>query len=173
MVITHEIEQGSVEWHKLRDGLYTGSNADKLLRFGKIPYSQSTNQAWSGNFYTRRGHTLEEEAIELYEIIKKVKVDRPGFVTNTRYKDCGYSPDGLLPDRTIEVKAFNPVKHFNMRDDLSFEILAQSYFGQVLCERTMTDVLLYNPDVDAKDSLFIITVKAKRAIHSNIKRIIQ
>lgn len=170
MITIHQVQQGTEEWDVLRDGRYTGQNAGKLLKFGAIKYSRTSTTKFGGNFHTRRGHTLEDEAIELYEQIKKVTVQRAGFVTNDKYPNCGYSPDGLTEDRTIEVKAFGEERHKKNAEYLEFEIKAQTYFGQVICEKKLTDVLLYNPDLPAKDALKIITVKASRAVHSNMKR---
>ena len=174
MVVIHNITQGTPEWHKLRDGLYTGSNADKLLRFGKIPYSQSSDTGFKGNYYTKRGHLLEDEAIKLYNEIRNVQGLRPGFVTNTRYRGCGYSPDDLLPDRTVEVKAFDKEMHLKMAKKPSFKILAQCHFGKVICGVKLTDLLFYNPDMEqVKDRLIIVSVKYNQAIMSNIRRIIK
>jgi len=174
MLILHNVKQGTEEWLKIREPLYTGSNADKLLRFGKIPYSKSTDTGFKGNFYTRRGHLLEDEAIELYELIREVKVDRPGFVTNTLYPGCGYSPDGMITDRTIEVKSFGETTHIKMAKNPSFKILAQCHYGQVICEKRLTDLIFYNPKMkDPKDRLIIVEIKYKQAIASNIKRIIK
>lgn len=174
MVKIHNITQGSQEWLELREGLYTGSNADKLLRFGKIPYSTSATSGFVGNFYTKRGHLLEDEAIELYEQIKGVKVNRAGFVTNTLYPNCGYSPDGLLPDRTIECKAFKKDLHLATAKEPDFKVLAQCHFGKVITGLKLTDLLLYNPDIEEPaDRLIIVTIPYKPAIMANIKRIIK
>lgn len=170
MIILHRIPQGSPEWLELRRGLYTGSNADKLLKFGTIDYSRTDDNGWGGNFHTKRGHILEDEAIELYEAITGIKVDRPGFVTNTRYPECGYSPDGLVPDRTIEVKSFIQDKHEAAAKYVPFEILAQCHFGKLICDKKLCDLLLYNPDLPADQALIIITIKHKAAIQANFRR---
>lgn len=71
----HDVEQGSPEWIELRSGLYTGQNADKLLAYAsqiKIVNGVASSYAiteitgFGGNFFTRRGHILEDEALELY-----------------------------------------------------------------------------------------------------------
>jgi len=170
VITLHRLLQGSPEWLELRQGLYTGSNADKLLRFGTIDYSRTEDNGWGGNFHTKRGHILEDEAIGLYQDITGVEVDRPGFVTNTRYLECGYSPDGIAPDRTIEVKSFIEEKHEAAAKYVPFKILAQCYFGMLICGKKICDLLLYNPDLPADRALVIITIKLKPAIRANFRR---
>ena len=103
-----------------------------------------------------------------------MECSRPGLVKNTKYPGCAYSPDALLDDRTIEVKAFGVDKHLKMAQEPSYEILAQVYYGQVICEKRLTDLVFYNPKVkNPIDRLIILTIKAKLAITANIKRIIK
>jgi predicted phage-related endonuclease len=173
MPTIHDIAQGTPEWHALRAGKYTGSNADKLLRFGTIDYSLTEAASFGGNFYTKRGHILEEEAIEIYEAVTGEKVYRPGFVTNEKYPTCGYSPDGLTETAVIEVKCFQASKHQKLYDeDIPFKILAQINFGMLLCELREARLLIYNPDVPANLAFKIIPIKATRATTSNFKRIL-
>lgn len=173
MVIIHDVEQGTNEWMQLRADKYTGSSADKLLKFGSIEYSKTELSKFGGNYYTKRGHKLEDEAIELYERIRKIKVERPGFVTNTKWSDCGYSPDGFLPDRTIEVKCFEEIKHMKMFDgDIPFKILAQIYYGMFICEKKHCDLVIYHDKLEPKFAIKIITFKSRRAIEQNFKRIL-
>jgi len=194
MVVVHDdLIQGSPEWHAKREGLYTGANADKLLSSnGKISligderkmYAQTTSSDFKGNFHTRRGHTLEDEAIEIYEQLQKCKVARPGFITNTKIPNAGYSPDGLREDRTVEVKAFNIKKHLDMYDNgATFKVEAQCHFGTTIAELKLCDLVIYNPDLakkelngipnphyDPKKAIKIIPIKARRAIAANFKR---
>lgn len=174
MIQLHDVEQGSSDWLELRAGLYTGSNADKLLKFGAIDYSLTESGKFRGNFWTKRGHILEAEAIELYEQITKRQVDRPGFVTNSAYPGTGYSPDGLLPDRLIEVKCFDINKHFDLiLGNIPLKVLAQIHFGLLICEMPQADLIAYNPTVeDPKQAFKIINIKANRNVQANFKRIL-
>lgn len=175
-IIYHDVEQGSPEWLKLRESQFTGSNAYKLLTsFGAGSWAQSQDSGWTGNFHTKRGHLLETEAIELYERIRGVKVNHTGFVTNSKLPNCLYSPDGFLDDRTIEVKCFSVKAHLAAVKALKLEVLAQVHFGQLVMEKPLTDVILYNPspEVPLELKLVIIPVKRSRDIHSNFKRIIK
>jgi uncharacterized protein YjhX (UPF0386 family) len=173
MITVHDIEQGTPEWLELRAGKYTGSNAHKLLRFGAIEYSRTEQGSFGGNFYTRRGHVLEDEALALYERIYKTQVDRPGFITNSEYPTCGYSPDGLDGLILLECKAFNPAKHMKIiKEGPPFEIEAQIHFGLTLTELKQARLILYNPDLEPKYALHIIEIKANRNIKNNFRRYI-
>jgi len=182
MITIHEVTQGSDSWLELRAGLYTGSNAHKLLEHaaktkvinGKVSsYAQGEISNFKGNFHTKRGHILEDEAIELYERITARNIDRPGFVTNTRFPGCGYSPDGIRADRTIECKAFQEDKHMKMYNgEIPITVQAQCHFGMLICGKKLCDLLIYNPDLDAKYALKIITIRWNPRIAANFRRIL-
>ena len=181
------VEQGSPEWLQLREYKFTGSNAYKLLTsFGAGSWAMAKNETWHGNFYTKRGHILEEEALGLYEQIKGVKCDHAGFVTNTKYPNCLYSPDAYREDRTVEVKCFSPKEHLKTIKNPSVKILAQCHFGQIIMERNATDLVLYCPKpsnwderwdgewpVPVDKMLVILTIKKDKDIHNNFKGIIK
>jgi hypothetical protein len=174
MIKIHECEQGSEQWHELRTGKFTGTAAAKLLKHGAIDYSLTERSNFRGNWYTKRGHELEPEALELYELITKTMVGRPGFVTNNLYPDCGYSPDGLVEGKVIEVKCFMEDKHKQLYNgDIPFEVLAQIHFGMMICERKAADLIIYNPELEPKLAFKIIPIKASRGIVSNFKRILK
>ena len=143
------VEQGTPEWLELRNAKFTGSNAHLLLTsFGAGSWAQSQDTSWSGNFSTKRGHYLEDKAIELYERVTDSKVKHTGCVTNDDYPNCLYSPDGYQEDRVIEVKCFSPEVHLKTIDAIEnytlhgVKILAQCHFGQMILEKDLTDFLI-------------------------------
>lgn len=185
----HDIEQGTPEWIELRSGLYTGTSGDKLLADAaktKIVdgitsrYAAAENTGFGGNFFTKRGHILEEEAIELYEAITGHTVSRPGFITNDRYPSCGYSPDGHDDSLGIllEVKCFNEQKHLEIYHakhpigEIPRKILAQIYFGRLIWEKRRARLIIYNPDLEADLAFKIIDLPFGRDIIANFKRIL-
>lgn len=175
MIQVHDVEQGTDQWLELRAGKFTGSNADKLLSFGAIDYSLTESGKFRGNFWTKRGHILEKEAIELYEQIKNTSVERVGFVTNSSWPAAGYSPDGLLSDRTIEVKCFDIKKHKEILSGaIPFKVLAQIHFGMLICDKNQVDLIVYNPsqELEVKDQFKIFNIKGKRQIKSNLNNIL-
>lgn len=168
----HDVEQGSPEWHVLRGEKVTGSNAYLLLRNDNLQLKNLNQKStFTGNFYTRRGHLLESEAVELYNKIKNVVVQHTGIVTNTKYPNCAYSPDGYLDDRTIEVKCFNVKRHLETAKRVPLGILAQCHFGQLILEVRSTDLILYNPDSELppKQMLIIKKIPYDKDIQANFK----
>lgn len=173
MITIHQVEQGTDEWQQLRAGKYTGSNAHKLLKHGAGAYSLTEATQFTGNFWTKRGHLLEDEAIELYERITRAQIDRPGFVTNDNFPTCGYSPDALTGTAVIEVKCFDEPRHLKvLAGDIPLEILAQIHFGMLICERKLGKLVLYNPKLEPKKAFAIIPIGANRTIKTNFKRIL-
>lgn len=166
------IEQGSEEWLAIRKNKISGSTAYKLLGKG-IPSLNSFNtedNSFTGNFATKRGHALEPEAIELYEAINEVKVLTTGFVTNDKYPNAIYSPDGYLEDRTIEVKCFLPKAHLEAVKRPSLKILAQCHFGQIILEKPLTDLILYCPkdEIELDDKFVVKSIPKVDKIHANM-----
>ncbi len=173
ITIHENIEQGSDEWHQLRAGKFTGSNADKLLKFGTIDYSLTEKGTFRGNFWTKRGHILEAEAIDLYQQIFGTVVTTAGFVTNSRYPLCGYSPDGLTDTKVIEVKCFDEKAHMAIYNgEIPFKILAQIHYGMFICGRRAADLIIYNPNLKTEQAFKVIPIRANRAIQANLKRIL-
>lgn len=185
MIRVHtNIKQGTDEWLTMRKSLYTGSNAHKLLQHAQKrrvvngtveSYALPVDDGFGGNFHTRRGHALEEQAIALYEQIKGVKVDRPGIVTNIEFPKCAYSPDGYrMFECTIEVKAFKEDKHLQLiNGDIPIEVLAQCHFGMMICGVDRCDLTPINPRIsDPKRAFKIIPIYRNEKIINNFKRVL-
>jgi hypothetical protein len=197
----HNVQQGSNGWIQLRADLYTGQNAQLLLNFHdhiKIingvasAYALNEITGFNGNFYTKRGHLLEDEAIDLYQQITKSEGirfeggDKVGFVTNTKFPTCGYSPDDIYPDHTLEVKAFKEKLHLQLIEGkIPMKILAQIHFGLLICEKQFCDFIPYNPrfakkyidgepnkSYDPKLAFKIIRINRNPRIAANFKRIL-
>jgi hypothetical protein len=164
MIKKHNVKQRSPEWFALREGLYTGSTAYLLLE-GKLDQARATKASFA-KFHAWRGQELENEAVELYERIKKLDVEHVGFVTNDKYPNCGYSPDGLTKLKLIEVKCFNAKRH----GEITFQILAQIQFGMMITEKKKTDVIFYNPELEPDKALIIRNVDRDEKVIKNFER---
>jgi hypothetical protein len=171
MITVHSVEQGSEEWHRAREGKFTGASAYRLLKYGTTEYAKTTSGNFGGNFYTKRGHLLEDEAIELYEKIRHCHVDRPGYVTNDHFPDCLFSPDGIADGILIECKAFNSAKHLQMSGgDIPFAVLAQIHFGMLICELKAAQLIIYNPELEVNYAFKIIEIPYNPKIQRNFER---
>jgi predicted phage-related endonuclease len=164
MIIFHDVEQGSPEWHALRKDLWTGSKAIRLLQGKPLP----RDYEFGGNIYTRRGHALEAVAILEYERQVGRRVMRPGFVTNTVYKNAGYSPDGIERRVLLEVKALNGERHDKLAaGDIPLEFLVQIYFGMIITGLRKAKLLAFNPECEQQ--LTVLEVVYDKAIGNNIR----
>lgn len=164
MIVIHDVKQGSPEWHKLHDKLWTGSRALPMLQGKSLPEWGS----FSGNRYTKRGQILEDIAIAEFERETGITVLRAGFITNSKYPNAGYSPDGITGDTLLEVKCLNGPRHEKLVEgDIPIEYMAQIYFGMVICELKFAKLIAFNPEY-AKQ-LTIIDIDMNKRILKNIK----
>jgi len=178
-VITwHDVKQGSAEWHKLRRLLWTGSTAIRLLQ-GKLFREQGD---FGGNIHTKRGKILEEIAVREYERKYRVKVKRPGFVTNTVYPNAGFSPDAIDGPWLIENKSLNGIKHEeliegkrslkNMEDFIMSKIplqyKVQIFFGMIITGLRKARLLAFNPEYE--EQLIVIEIGYDKLIGNNIRK---
>lgn len=182
-VITyHYVEQGSQQWLDDRNGKYTGSNSHKLLGgIGVLEYAKSEQSGFGGNFHTKRGHVLEDEAIELYEAIYNVKIIRNdegmkiGYVTNSLYPGCLYSPDGVTTIPLLEVKCFAIDNHTKLiKGNIDLKILSQIHYGMLITGKRIAHLIAYNPKAEKViDKFKVIIIRYDPAIAKNFKRILK
>lgn len=167
MIVFDFDEQGTESWLAKREPLYTGSGADKILSGsdqlkvinGAVSmYATAGRSNFKGNYYTKRGHILEDKAIELYEAIKGITGIRSpegkkvGMVTNSNYPGCAYSPDDIHPTHTVEVKCFNETKHLEMfNGNIPLKVQAQCHYGMLICGVRACHLVIYNPDFAKKE----------------------
>lgn len=169
MVTIHNTPQNSDEWLSERIGKFTGSNAIKLLKYGRTDRARVEAKEFKGNKWTRRGHDLEPYAIAAYEQVKDVKVNRPGYVTNDKYPECLFSPDGLLDELVVEVKCFGEKRHNEINaSNIPDEIKAQIHFGMIMCELEYANLVLFNPDIEPKKALKIIKVNKDKRLEKRL-----
>jgi hypothetical protein len=172
MITILEVEQNSEQWLEERKKYATGSNADILLTQGVDEAIRRNLDNFNGNFYTRRGHILEDEAIEVYNSVHSCIVQRVGMVINDQYPNAACSPDGIDDIYLIEVKAFAEKKHLEIKTlkDIPFKIMSQIQFNMMICDLKVGKLVMYNPDCeDPKQCYREIIVKAKPDIQKNFK----
>lgn len=165
MIILHDVVQGDEQWHKLHDGLWTGSTVTRLLQGKSLPEWNT----FAGNKWTKRGKLLEHVAVREYEMQTDSEVLTVGFVTNSNYLNAGFSPDGIQGDTLIEVKCLNGARHEKLAaGDIPLEYLAQIHFGFLVCELNKAKLLAFNPEYEQQ--LTIIDVPYRKDIADNIHR---
>lgn len=172
--------QGTPKWHKIREGLWTGYTAIRLLT-GKLLLPASE---WDGNDATRRGHALEVAAMREYEREYNVKVQHPDFVTNTVYPNAGFSPDGIDRAWLLECKALMELRHKGLISDkmslkemqgiiaskIPIQYKAQIFFGMIITGKRKARLLAFNPDIVGEKQLIVVEIGYDRLIGDNIRR---
>jgi len=160
---THNIEQGTDEWHELRSGIPTASQFGKLLTSTGAKSTQingvinekvaniiagETLEVWQGNQWTEQGHELEPLAADHYAFIyPDRKVQEVGFVTDDN-NTCGCSPDRLIDDNgLLEIKCPKPEIHIGY---LIANKCPSGYYLQVqgqlmITGREWCDFMSYHP----------------------------
>lgn len=165
MIVYHDVEQGSPEWHALRKDLWTGSKAIRLLQGKALPRDYD----FDGNRHTKRGHALETIALQEYAREFRRKVARPGFITNSVYTNAGYSPDGIAGRILLEVKALNGERHEKLAGgDIPLEFQVQIYFGMIITGLRKAKLLAFNPEYEQQ--LTIIDIVYDKNIGNNIRK---
>jgi len=166
MVTIHDVKQGSRKWHQLREKVdWTGSTVIHLLKGKPRPKdTQFTSK------HTERGKLFEPQALLAYKMATGREYMEVGFVTNTDYPTCGYSPDGISGEILLEVKCFNGDRHrMLLRDEIPPEVMSQIQFGMMVCELDKTQLIAYNPH-DSDGILHIIDIPRDEKIIANIKK---
>lgn len=162
MTVWRDLEQGTDEWLMARLGVPTASEFDAILTCGRGGKPSQTRLTYMfkligerltdepsakfGNVHTDRGHALEPEARELYEIITGNTPEPIGFVS--RGKWCGASPDSFVGDNgMLEIKTKLPHLQIPvlLSGDVPNEHVAQLQGQLWVCEREWVDFLSYWP----------------------------
>lgn len=151
----HDIEQSTPEWHQLRCGLLTATDAAALLANGegrkKALYrvacetiTQTPGESYQ-NDYMRRGKQQEPEARAAFALIHGCDPKPVGFI---RRGPIGCSPDSLLPKkRILEIKTQKAelLAETLFRDQFPTEHIAQTQWQLWCAEYDKTDLVIYCP----------------------------
>lgn len=173
------IEQRSPEWFEIRKGKITSSEIHKIM--GKGDFSETAKsyllekvcefyggvtEPATGAALTW-GTELESVAIQHYEEVKGVKVDKASFIPVDEH--YGGSPDGLLPpEGIIEVKcpfkSANHFKHGMINTPAKFKKIASGYYYQCVSNMICAgakwcDFISFDPRVAEGYRMFIFRLE--------------
>lgn len=158
-----DVEQGTPEWFAARLGLPTASMFSTVMASGRGGGESKTRRKYmlqlvgeritgqpAEQFTTAamdRGHAMEPEARELYELVTGNTVQQVGFMRRTS-TGAGYSPDGLVgEDGAIEIKTMAPhiLIDVLLRQEMPPEHRAQVQGGLWVSARKWCDFIGYWP----------------------------
>lgn len=164
-------EKNSDEWLSWRKGKITGSRlgdiivkrgTDRKLGFYEVMAERLTVEHENdGDNPMERGHTLEQQAINLFEEITGLKVNTDcGVWVSDKNEFIAISPDGEIDDtQAVEVKCLSSAKHLQAYFE---QAIPSEYEAQVIQYFIVNEKLeqlyfvFYDPRIPAKPLHFIV-----------------
>lgn len=156
-----DCEQGTPAWLQARLGIPTASEFATLLAKGRAGGESATRRTymlkligerltgepmWTySNEHMERGKAMEDEARDLYAMLRDVEPQRVGFL---RRGDVGCSPDSLIgDDGLLEIKTKLPHLHLAvlLSNELPPEHKAQVQGQLLVSGRGWVDFMSYWP----------------------------
>ena len=192
-MIIHNVEQGTDEWHALRAGKPTASEASKLLTTKGEPSKQVAEYAiqlaadlyagepldrWEGNQWTDRGHEMEDRARAYYEnTFPDREVEQVGFITDDAGR-AGASPDSLVRCPSaggglLEIKCLKASRHVAMlvfyarNARVKSDYIMQPQMQMQVAEEygNFCDLLFYHPELPP----LLVRHKPEEVLQVNLK----
>lgn len=181
-MIIFDCEQCSEEWFAARVGVPSASCFDKIITTTGKPSAQRDKYLYQlagerlvgckeetyQSAAMLRGIELEPEAREAYEFITGTKVATVGIIYKDERKRFSCSPDGLSPQRGLEIKCPSLSVH---TEYLHKGKLPTTYFQQVQGSLYVTglevwDFMSYYPGMDP----LIVTVEPNIEWHRALEK---
>lgn len=170
--IFDNIAQRSPEWYALRLGIPTASEFASIMAKGqgktrrsyltRLAAERLTGEVQETyiNRHMIRGQVEEPDALNLYQFVNEVELQRVGFVRmQVAGGWVGCSPDSLVgADGLVEVKCrlASGMVDAMLTDGLPGEYRAQVQGGLWITGRQWCDLVLYNPE------LRLLTIRVER-----------
>lgn len=169
--------QRTEDWYEARRGKITGSRVSRIVDGGPAQWNrfmdvlQREIEEGPGGWLEGRdadsaslahGRRHEETAVSNYELVHDVDVERVGFIDHPSIPMFGVSLDGLLPDRTLEVKCpFNETNHLRaIVHGMPSEHQPQVQAGMEVVGRDLCAFISYCPThADPQNRFFMIPVE--------------
>lgn len=177
-----DCEQGTPEWFAARLGIPTASEFSTVLAKGRGGGDSKTRRTymlkligerltgepmWTySNEHMERGKAMEDEARDLYSMVRDVEPQRVGFL---RRGDAGASPDSLVgDDGLLEIKTKLPHLHLEamLAGKLPAEHVAQCQGQLWISGRPWLDFVSYWPGLTPfivrveRDDIYIKSLEA-------------
>lgn len=171
--MTHEVEQGTKDWHDLRCGKVTASRIDAVM--AKIKSGEAaTRMNYRAELIAERltkvqvegyvskemqwGKDHEDEADIAYEFFTGGVVQHIAFVDHPTIPMAGCSPDGLVGEHgLIERKCPNTATHIKYLKgkNVPSEYAYQMHFQMACTGRKWCDFVSFDPRLPERLQLFV------------------
>lgn len=189
-MIIHNVQQGSDEWRQLRCGKVTASRVADLMAKTKTGWGQSrsnylsdlvterlTGQPTEGytNAAMAWGTEQEPHARSLYSLTYDVDVQTIGIVQHKEIADFLASPDGLVGEGLLEIKAPQSNTHIEY---LLEQKVPQKYILQMQSQMACTgrpwcDFVSFDPRMPSEMQLFVKRIERDDKLISEIEDLVQ
>jgi len=151
-VIISDVVQGSLEWHKKRQGVLTGSKLKGLYGIGtarqtllKTLVSQRMTEVDLDNYCGKKmewGNTWEPKAVEMASEYRGVNFETCGMMVSEEVGNFALSPDGVYYENSqvvggVECKAPDPHTHvgYLLADEVPKEYKWQVYGNFMMSDK--------------------------------------
>jgi len=177
----YDIEQNTPEWVELRKGKFTASTFKDLfskpttVAYEKAIYKPvferltgESPESFS-NEWMERGHELEDEARQAYELETFNKVSNGGFVEMDEWIGC--SPDGFVgEDGLIEIKcpAYNTHMNYLRKRKLPSQYKWQVHGQMWITNKQWCDFVSFYPGLP----IFILRVNRDEKLIQELETIL-
>ena len=113
----------------------------------------------------------EPIARSAYEIATGSVVSEVGFILHPTISGAGASPDGMMPDRGLEIKCPNTATHLDtlLSGKIKKDYIYQMQFGMMCANVDKWDFVSFDPRLNEKNQLCIITVEKDPAMCAEIE----
>lgn len=169
----HNLKQGTPEWFEVRKGKLTASNAQAIATGGKgletLVYEILAEKYSSAepinytNADMERGHKLEEQARQMYELENGLKIIQVGFAELDEF--TGASPDGLIgEDGLIEIKCKKDSVYIRalIEGGIDSKYEWQMQMQMLVTDRKWVDFVDYNPNFTKSMNITRIVADPKK-----------
>ena len=174
MKIHNDLEQGTEEWFKARNGKMTASNAHTISVAGKgldtyiakivsDMFAAHKEEGYKSK-EMERGSELESQAKAIYELEHSLEIENVGFIEYSSYVGC--SPDGLIGESGgIEIKCINNASYFKLligEEEPDSGYVWQCMMCLMITNRAWWDLVFYNPNFKKSTIVFRILPDAAK-----------
>jgi putative phage-type endonuclease len=179
------MEQRTDDWFAARLGKVTASRVSDILAKTKSGYSASrknymaellcerlTGTKEESFFSTAMQHGIDKEpkARIAYELETCRTVQEVGFVDHPTIPMFGASPDGIMPDRGLEIKCPNTATHLDtlLHGTIAEKYIIQMHVGMLCTGLDKWDFCSYDDRLTPHLQLFIKTIDLDEKLAATI-----
>lgn len=171
MLKDYDFDQGSEGWFNVRLGVVTASEMHKVLSKGQGKVRASYMRKLAAETLTGlaqdsfkseamdHGTATELQARAYYEFVTGSDVAETGFMFDDEIR-VGYSPDGIMAARLLEIKCPNTSTHIEWIEKgvLPSSHKAQCQTGLMVADMDRLDFVSFDPRIKGAGSFFCVEV---------------